>query len=197
MKDNNTCAKAISTLKLDDILGLWDNDEYTLVITDKAVSLQKKIEDRTNLSEPIIWKHIVSTEEKIHFNTIRLSNSIYIHMLFDNCDDDICIYYNQMKILLRRVKLINQFKFYINNENTKQVIAIRYNSPWEYAALVEFNLFEIKRIFSGSKEEEKSEIIRYNLELSDFSNKWRLIDFEHFFPKHLQKDIIKELKMKL
>lgn len=74
---------SMEKLKLENILGLWESEDYTLVIIPESATLTKKIEEKSSETEPIIWHHILEREDEQHYNTIQLSKYIYIHQLLD------------------------------------------------------------------------------------------------------------------
>lgn len=75
---------SMENLNLEDVLGLWDSEDFKLIITPESATLTKKIEERISKTESIIWHHILEKENIKHYNTIHLSKSIYIHLLSEN-----------------------------------------------------------------------------------------------------------------
>lgn len=183
-------------LKLENILGLWDSENYTLVITPESATLTKKIEEKSSETEPIIWHHILERENEQHYNTIQLSKYIYIHQLLDDDLKEIIIKYNGVNYPFHRVELINSFKFYRSPKDVQKFVAIRWNSPWEYIAMVEFQGFEIKRILKGESKKEQDEISHCYWE-EILAKNWIEFNFKSLFPHYRQIDIISEIKSKI
>ena len=139
---------SMKTLKIDNVLGLWENETYTLIITPITTTISKKIEEKHSETKHIIWQHILDKENKIHYNTIQVSEGIYIHQLIDNNPEELIINYNDICYNFHRIELINSFKFYRSPKDAHKFVAIRYHVPWEYTIMVEFQDFKIKRIIS-------------------------------------------------
>lgn len=195
--NNNFLMISIIELKLEDILGLWENDDYTLVITPKTITLSSKTQTTYVEKEPIIWRHCLDDKNKILHNTIQVSKNIYIYQLNENSLDEFVILYNDNYHPFHRVSFFNEFKFYRSRIDIHKYIAIRWHNPWEYVALVEFQDFHIKRILQGDVQEERSEICNYHTDISTFPDNWTEIEFRTCFPDYHQKAIQKTIKDKL
>ena len=180
-------------LKLESILGLWESENYTLVITPESAVLTKKIEDKSSETEPIIWHHIIEKENIKHYNTIQLSKYIYIHQLLDDDLKEIIIRYNDVNYHFHRVNFINSFKFYKSPKDVEKFVAIRWHSPWKYVAMIEFQGFKIKRILKGESKEEQDEIRHCYLE-EILPENWSELNFETYFPDYRQINIINKIK---
>lgn len=187
---------SMEKLKLENILGLWESENYTLVITPESATLTKKIEEKSSETEPIIWHHILERENEQHYNTIQLSKYIYIHQLLDDDLKEIIIKYNDVNYSFHRVELINSFKFYRSPKDVEKFVAIRWHSPWKYVAMIEFQGFEIKRILKGNSKKEQDEI-RHCYWEEILPEKWSELNFETYFPLYRQIDIINEIKSKI
>lgn len=187
---------SMERLKLENILGLWECENYTLVITPESATLAKKIEEKSSETEPIIWHHILERENKKHYNTIQLSKYIYIHQLLDDDLKEIIIKYNDINFSFHRVELINSFKFYRSPNDVEKFVAIRWHSPWKYVAMIEFQGFEIKRILKGDNKKEQDEI-RHCYWEEILPENWYEFNFETYFPSYRKIDIINEIKSKI
>lgn len=187
---------SMEELKLGNVLGLWESENFTLVITPESAVITKKIEEKSSAVEPIIWHHILEKENKKYYNTILLSKSIYIHQLSDNDLKEIIINYNGTNYDFHRVEFINSFKFYRSPKDVQKFIAIRWYNPWEYIAMVEFQGFEIKRILNGENQKEKDEINHCYWE-EILAEKWSEINFETFFPPYKHNDIINKIRSEI
>ena len=183
-------------LKLENVLGLWESENFTLVITPESAVLTKKIEEKSSEIESIIWNHILEKENEKHYNTIQLSKSLYIHQLSNNDLNEIIIKYNDVNYSFHRVELINSFKFYRSPKDVEKFVAIRWYSPWKYIAMIEFQGFEIKRILKGDSKKEQDEIRHCYLE-EILPENWVEFNFRTFFPLYRQEDAIDEIKSKI
>ena len=189
--------KSMSTLKVNVILGLWEHNDYFLLISNSSVTLTEKNNAKMCIEEPLIWKHILNEKDKIHYNTIQISENLYIHQLFDNADDFIILYKGN-KYNFKKIEFINTFKFYKSNEKPSKLIAIRWYNPWGYIALAEFDdSFNITRILKGNIEEQRKEINDWNYKILSNTNNWRECNFKHYFPHYKQAGLIKKLKNEL
>lgn len=139
---------------------------------------------------------MINQEDKIHYNTIKLSESIYIHQLQNNNLEELIINYKNQNYKFHKVKFINEFKFYRNKLNIHQYIALRWYNPWEYTAMVEFHDFDIKRILKGDIENDRKEICNFQSDVI-FSNNWIEIEFEKCFPNYKQNPILEKMKLEL
>lgn len=187
---------SMKKLNLEDVLGLWESENFTLVITSESAVLAKKTEEKSSETESIIWHHILERENEKHHNTIQLSRNIYIHQLLDDDLKEIIIMYNDVNYSFHRVELINSFKFYRSPKDVQKFVAIRWNSPWEYIAMVEFQGFEIKRILRGESKKEQDEISHCYWE-EILAENWVEFNFKSLFPHYKQIDIISEIKSKI
>lgn len=183
-------------LKLENVLGLWESENFTLVITPESAVLTKKIEEKSSEIESIIWNHILEKENEKHYNTIQLSKSLYVHQLSNNDLNEIIIKYNDVNYSFHRVELINSFKFYRSPKDVEKFVAIRWYSPWKYIAMIEFQGFEIKRILKGDSKKEQDEIRHCYLE-EILPENWVEFNFRTFFPLYRQEDAIDEIKSKI
>lgn len=53
---------SMEKLKLENILGLWESENHTLVITPESATLTKKIEEKSSETEPIMAPYIRKRE---------------------------------------------------------------------------------------------------------------------------------------
>lgn len=187
---------SMKELKLEDVSGLWESENFALIITTTSVVLSKKTEDKSSEIESIIWKHILEKENKKHYNTIQLSESLYIYQLSDNDLNVITIEYNDTNYHFHKVEFIDSFKFYRSPKDVQKFVAIRWHSPWKYAVMVEFQGFEIKRILKGESKKEQDEIRHCYLE-EILPENWVEFNFKTFFPSYRQEDVIDEIKSKI
>lgn len=187
---------SIKELELKEVLGVWENDIYILVITNKIATISKKIEEKSTDAYPITWYYISDKYDKM-YNTIQISRNIYIYQLFENNTDEFVINYNSNNYEFHRVNFINEFNFYRSRIDIHQYIAIRWYNPWEYIALVEFYDFDIKRILRGHLKEERSEICNIYNSIIVFPDNWSKIDFKSCFPDYKQEAILETMKRKL
>lgn len=187
---------SMEKLRLENVLGLWESENFTLVITPESAVFAKKIEEKSSVVEPIIWHHILTEENKKHYNTIQLSESIYIHLLDNNDLKDIDIKYNDTIYHFHRVEFIKSFKFYRSPKDVHKFIAIRWYNPWEYIAMVEFQGFEIKRILKGTSKMEQDEIIHCYWE-EILAENWSEFNFKTFFPPYKHNDIINKIRSEI
>lgn len=187
---------SMENLNLEDVLGLWDSEDFKLIITPESATLTKKIEERISKTESIIWHHILEKENIKHYNTIHLSKSIYIHLLSENNLEEIIINYNDSNYNFQRVEFIKSFKFYRNPKDVQKFVAIRWQCPWKYTAMIEFQGFKIKRILKGESKNEQDEIGHCYLE-KILPENWSEVNFETYFPHYYHTDIINEIKNKI
>lgn len=185
---------SMERLKLEDVLGVWENDIYTLVITIKKATMSQKIEGKTAYTNSIIWSHISNEKNKMYNNTILISKDIYIYQLFEDNPNELVINYDGNNYKFHKVTFINEFKFYRSRIDIHQYIAIRWYNPLEYIALVEFHDFDIKRILRGNSETERQEICGIYSSITIMPDNWIEIEFNSCFPDYKRKAILETMK---
>ncbi|MDD3038642.1 hypothetical protein [Bacteroides sp.] len=185
---------SMKNIKIEDIIGVWECNDYSLVITKKCVLLTDKKMNVITLEEPVSIEYIANENNKSTFNTVRLSQNIYIYQLIT--DDNLYFTIKNENIEFNRLGFINEFKFYRNTEIPSKRIAIRWYSPWEYIAMIEFQDLSITKILTGKIEKQRTEIIN-TYEEAIFPKKWTEISFKDSFPYHKQNEIIEYIKHQL
>lgn len=185
---------AMKNIKIEHIIGVWECESYILVITNECIVLTDKKTNIHIIDEPIFMKDISSEKDKSTFNTIPLSKSIYICQIIN--DDNLFVTIKEEKIKLNRKGFINEFKFYRNTEIPSKYIAIRWYSPWEYIAMVEFQGLEVIRVLTGKNEYERTEINEYHTNVL-MCDKWIEFSFFQLFPNYKQSEIVESIKKQL
>lgn len=186
----------MQNLRIDDLLGIWKSDKYTLTILQDKVVL---VGNDKNISESVLMKHILTQTPNI--NTIQLSNNINIFQILNENEIRIKIknpidnegFVNE---IFRRVDFIDEFTFYRNIEvpNIKKYVAVRWYSPWEYATLLEICDYCVANQISGNNEKGKKIISDFVNKESLNTNKWIRINFYAEFYKDTQLKIISNIK---
>lgn len=188
--------RSMQNLKLENLLGVWKSDKYTLTILQDKVVL---VGNDKNISESVLMERILTMSPNI--NTIQLSNSINIYLIFNENEINIkisdSIQNNQLTSeLFTHLSFIDEFSFYRNIEvpNINKYTAIRWYSPWEYVTLFEICDYSIIKLITGKDEDELKFINDfYNKEGND-RNKWIRVDFHSHFADFRQKDLIEKMQ---
>lgn len=186
--------KSMKDIKIEDIIGVWECKKYSLVITKECIVLTDKEEIVNTLEEPTLMIYISDKNNKEIFNTIHLSQNIYIYQLIT--EDSLFLTIENENLEFYRLGFINEFKFYRNTEIPSKYIAIRWYSPWEYIAMVEFQEFNIARVLTGKIENDRTNINKMHTDIWN-SEKWIEISFEGSFPQYKQKEIVESIKQQL
>lgn len=189
----------MQNLRIDNLLGVWKSDRYTLTILRDKVIL---VGNDKNIDENVLMKHILNQDSKV--NTIQLSNSINIFQIFNDNEINIKIT-NLIKKedfvseTFKHLSFIDEFEFYRNIEvpSINKYTAIRWYSPWEFVTLFEICDYSIIKLITGKDEDEKKIINSFYYNERNDTNKWIKIDFHSHFADFRQADLIKEMQKAL
>ena len=187
----------MQNLRIDNLLGVWKSDKYTLtILPTRIVLIGNSIR---GIDESIRMNYIADKNE--YYNTIQLSDSINLFQLLSDNEivlklknvngknDLICEVFN-------RVGFENEFSFYLNIEvpSINKYRAIRWYSPWEYITLFEICDYSIIKLITGKDEDELKLIRTFYYEEGNDKNKWIKIDFHSHFADFRQKELIREMQ---
>lgn len=191
--------ESMQNLRIEDLLGIWKSDKYTLtILPTKLILIGKNIK---SIEEDIIMNYI---DDNNNINTVQLSKSFNLFQLLN--DNEIVLKFknanskeNFVKEYFSRVGFENEFSFYQNIEApcTNKYIAIRWYSPWEYTTLLEICDYSIKRLITGKDENERKIIIDFYYNERYNENKWIKIDFHSHFANFRQDELIREMQKAL